>query len=218
MAVTDVAGAPSSEQPPAKPMDLPRRAVPVTVAEYAALPERPGVRAELLDGVVYEVQFPKGRHVQVRSRLYDLLRAQQQAHGWPGRFECEAGVELVPGQRETLVGPDVALFSPDQVAAWDPDGYLGGAPVLAVEIRSTHDRAKLIAMKLSRYLEAGTRLVWIVDPRPRQRSVTVYALDAEGGMAEPLVVRGAAPDQRLTGGDVLPGLDLPLAAIWEGIR
>jgi Uma2 family endonuclease len=187
----------------------------VTVAAYAALPEREGVTAELIDGVVYEVQLPERRHVQVRDRIVDLLREAQREHGWPGRFLTEAGVEVLPGLRESLLGPDVALFTTEQVEGGDPDGYLQGPPRLAVEIRSAHDRARLIAMKVSRYQEAGTPLLWVVDPRPGRRGVTVYALGDDGEPADPRVLVG---DAVLDGGAVLPGLRLPLPALFEGIR
>jgi Uma2 family endonuclease len=194
----------------------PRVRVPkVTVEEYAVLPEREGVVTELLDGVVFEVQFPTKRHVQVARRLIGILREQQRAHGWPGEFLSEHfGVELVPGLRETVVGPDIALLSQEQIEAAGPEDYFPGPPVLAVEVRSTNDRARMIARKLSRYQEAGAPLVWVVDPRPRRRSVAVYALGDEGEPADPRVLGG---DATLDGGDVLPGLAIPLPALWRGI-
>lgn len=54
------------------------------------------------------------------------------------------------------------------------------------------------------YLDAGTSLVWVVQPR--RRIVTVYTPDHIGR------VLGEADE--LDGGDVLPGFRLPVTAIF----
>jgi Uma2 family endonuclease len=80
------------------------------------------------------------------------------------------------------------------------------APDLAVEVLSKGNSKAEIALKLREYFEAGTRLVWLVDPRTR--SVRVHTspsdstrLDADTGAA-------------LDGGLVLPGFRLPLTDLF----
>ena len=58
--------------------------------------------------------------------------------------------------------------------------------------------------RVAEWLEAGTRAVWVVDPR--SRTVTIHKL-------------GAAPrlldeSDTLFGGDVLPGFELTVAEIF----
>jgi Uma2 family endonuclease len=58
---------------------------------------------------------------------------------------------------------------------------------------------------VSDFLEAGTRLVWVVDPL--KRSARVYR--ADGGVDE------VDADGRLSGEDVIPGLTIPLSEMVD---
>lgn len=80
-----------------------------------------------------------------------------------------------------------------------------GAPDLAVEVLSPSDDPVDVQQKVRDYLEAGARLVWVVAPSAR--AVTVYRAD---GSAR-LLREGEA----LEGEDVLPGLHIPLAELFE---
>ena len=51
-------------------------------------------------------------------------------------------------------------------------GFFPGAPDLAVEVLSPDDRAGEVLEKVRDWLAAGTRSVWVVDPRTR--TVTVH--------------------------------------------
>jgi Uma2 family endonuclease len=85
-----------------------------------------------------------------------------------------------------------------------PQGFIRGAPDLAVEILSPNDDPIEIQQKVRDYLEAGSRLVWVVAPRPR--TVTVYRADGSARLVrEP---------EALDGEDVLPGFVLPLAELF----
>lgn len=77
-------------------------------------------------------------------------------------------------------------------------------PDLAVEVLSEGNRAAEIERKLDDYFRAGVRLVWLVDCD--RRTVTVYT-----SRTDPQVLDSAAT---LTGGDVLPGFELPLAQLF----
>ncbi len=74
-------------------------------------------------------------------------------------------------------------------------------PDLVIEVLSkSNTRSKEMARKLQEYFRAGVRLVWYVDPS--KRTVTVYtAVDRSTVLRE---------DQRLDGGDVLPGFSLSI--------
>ncbi len=83
-----------------------------------------------------------------------------------------------------------------------------GAPDLAVEILSPSNRLAEVAEKVSEYLVAGARAVWVVDPR--KHSVTVHQPQADPR------VYGAGDE--LDGGEVLPGFRLPLSKLFEVLR
>ncbi|MFZ1933405.1 MAG: Uma2 family endonuclease [Thermoguttaceae bacterium] len=102
--------------------------------------------------------------------------------------------------------PDVCFIS------WDrfPGGRLPKTPIpavapdLAVEVLSDSNTEGEMRRKLQDYFTAGVRLVWYVDPRTRTASAytspehcTVFD---ENGV--------------LTGGDVLPGFELPLRELF----
>src|SRR5690606_16912207 len=79
------------------------------------------------------------------------------------------------------------------------------APDLAVEVLSEGNTPGEMQRKRREYFLAGPPLVWEVDPR--RRVVTVYTAPEEGQ------TRTVA--DMLDGGTVLPGLQLPVARIFE---
>jgi Uma2 family endonuclease len=62
--------------------------------------------------------------------------------------------------------------------------------------------------KIREYFEAGVRVVWIIDRK--KRSARVYSAPGQS-----ILVRA---DQALDGGDVLPGLVVPLGDLFDSIR
>jgi Uma2 family endonuclease len=89
--------------------------------------------------------------------------------------------------------------------ARDPMRFIVGAPDFAVEVRSEHDYGpaaeRALAAKRADYFEAGTRVVWDVDPLAE--TITVYragdpdnpAVCSHGDTAE---AEPAVPNWRLT--------------------
>jgi Uma2 family endonuclease len=76
------------------------------------------------------------------------------------------------------------------------------APDLVIEIISENDHYSEVDAKVDRYLEDGVELV--VDPR--QKTVTIRGHD----LYKKLRVGDA-----LTGMNVIPGFEMPVAAIFE---
>ena len=103
--------------------------------------------------------------------------------------------------------PDVAFVS----AARFPDGKSPRGPIpaiapdLAVEVLSESNTRMEMSIKLQEYFTAGTRLVWYVDPK--SKSVDVYTAADR--------METLAGDAILTGGDVLPGFQTPVSAIFD---
>lgn len=79
------------------------------------------------------------------------------------------------------------------------------APDLAVEVLSASNTKREMERKLNDYFTAGVELVWIIDPATR--SAEVY--DARNQR------RVVSFDESLSGGDVLPGFELPLKQLFE---
>ena len=79
-------------------------------------------------------------------------------------------------------------------------------PDLVVEILSENNTPREIEEKRQDYFNAGSKLMWVVDPEARV--VAVYT----GKTGNPIVLTAA---DTLDGGAVLPGFTLPLAELFD---
>ncbi len=59
-------------------------------------------------------------------------------------------------------------------------GFCDGAPDLAIEVLPPSEKASEVQVKVYESLTAGTRLVWVVDPR--SETVTAYHPSGEAHM------------------------------------
>jgi Uma2 family endonuclease len=97
--------------------------------------------------------------------------------------------------------------SAERIAATvqSPEGYFPGPPDLAVEVVSPFDTYTEVEEKVAEWLEAGTRVVVVVDPRRRTAAVHrsragIEVLGAKGSLTIP---------------DLLPGWSAALAEIFK---
>ena len=100
--------------------------------------------------------------------------------------------------------PDVAFVRRERLPDPPPRGYAALAPDLVVEVLSPDDRPGEVLSKIGDWLEAGTSLVWVVDPE--QRTARVYRSD--GSQAH------LTESDRLDGETVLPGFECELRRIF----
>jgi Uma2 family endonuclease len=106
---------------------------------------------------------------------------------------------------DTVRAPDFAFVRAERIPPEGvPPGFWPGAPDLALEVISPSDRFGAVMEKVDEYLDAGTRMVVVVDPE--KRITRVFRPD------RPMRVLG--PDDELDGDDVLPGFTLPLSQVW----
>jgi Uma2 family endonuclease len=176
----------------------------VTVEELWALPEKPGVRYELVAGELVEVPAAGALHNLIAALVYELLRAFVREHDLGLVFTDGMGY-ILDRDPDLLRIPDVSFVSwarvPEDGA---PEGYWPGAPDLAVEVVSPHDRADDVHDKVREYLESGARLVWVLWPK--RRSVTAHTPDG--------VTRELDSDDELLGGDALPDFRVRVADLF----
>ena len=173
----------------------------VTVEEFAAHASE-GVW-ELLDGEPIELTPAAGKSSRIGGRLLSLALAdhvEPSEFGWA--FPAETGFVLF-ADRETVRSPDAAVVSRDRFAE-PPDSFVPLAPDLAVEVLSPSDRMADALAKVAMYPQAGTSLVWLVDPKTR----TVVVFRSE---MNPVTL---GESDTLDGGDVLPGFSVPVAEIF----
>ena len=139
-----------------------------TIDDYYALPD--DRRAELIDGVFYDMAAPHYVHQAVLGKLYSLLDSCIHAHHMPCRvFPSPCDVRL-DNDDYTMVQPDLVIICsrPDIIHAARYDG----APDMVVEILSPSTRTKDLYLKLRKYRQAGVREYWIVDID--RQTVTVH--------------------------------------------
>ncbi len=108
---------------------------------------------------------------------------------------------------ERIMKPDVAFVSTTQLTGNKTDKTKGFPipPDLAVEVVSPSDVQSRIAEKALAYLNAGTRLVWVLEPV--SQTVTVYRSERD--------IETLTRDDTLTGEDVVPGFSCPVAHLFE---
>lgn len=177
----------------------------ITIEDLWEMPEKPGVRFELVDGELVEVPGAGAVHTMIMVTLFKLLSECSQRHQYGIVFPDGLGYILSPHPGRLRI-PDVSFVSRDRIPSTGiPEGFWPGAPDLAVEIVSPNDRAEDVHAKVGEYLEAGARAVWVLWPR--ERSVTVYG--AAGSVNE------LGPDDELDGGDVLPGFSVRVDKLFD---
>ena len=164
----------------------------VTAGELPALSARfsaRGKRTELVGGGLVVMAPAGGRHGQVAHTLALFIGVHVRNRSLGRVFAAETGFVL-RRDPDTVRAPDVAFVARGRLGVEEtPAGFLELAPDLAVEVVSPGDSTAAIRDKVRDWLDAGTRLVWVV--RPRTRSVDVH--------------RPGRPAETLRDGDVLEG-------------
>ena len=172
----------------------------ISIEEFAAQ-SRDGVW-ELVDGVPVAVTPSSDRSGWVSGRVFSRLERFVDAHKLGWAFPAETGFILF-NNRAIVRSPDAAYVRKDRLPNLT-EGFVPVAPDLAVEVLSPSDRLADAMSKVTMYLQAGVRLVWLVDPS--ERTVTIIRPDG----ALKLLEEG----DTLDGDDVLPGFSVPVAEIF----
>lgn len=168
----------------------------LTFEEFERLPDEPG-KDELLDGELIHLPPPQFRHLRIAHKLFLLLTRYREALCAPselGEIYIEGGYKL--GHRSWLQ-PDVSITHPNQ-----PRGiYLEGAPLIAIEVISESNRPDRVDRKRRKYLEHGSREVWVVYPD-----------------TETVVIHKPGESREYSGtltSDLLPGLTIDLKQFFQ---
>ena len=109
--------------------------------------------------------------------------------------------------------PNKAVRAPDvswiEKSRWDAlpqserEDFASICPDFVLELRSASDTLPNVREKMDEYIANGCRLAWLVDLN--QQQTLVYSIDGS--------VRVVPFDQKLDGGEVMPGLELTMADV-----
>src|SRR3989440_3903634 len=188
---------------PAEHAYVPDMTAPLMTAEELLQTSIPHKRTELVHGRLVVHEPPGGRHGHVAAKLALRLGQHIDLTGAGDLFVGDVGFTLRRNP-DTVRGPDLAFVWRERLPQPIPHTYLELAPDLVVEVLSQNDRPGETLAKVGDWLDAGARLVWLIDPE--RRIARVYRPDGSESTI--------AADGQLDGEDVLPGFACTLAGIF----
>ena len=165
--------------------------------------------AEFLENDIDGYEYIKGELVPMSppTRIHSKISVNVIRHLDRHVRENQLGevhVEATFQVGERGLKPDVAFVSTPHLEGDENKGF-PIPPDLAIEVVSPSDVQWRVVDKAFAYLDAGTRLVWVLDPR--SQTVTVYR--SESNIA--LLMR----EDTLTGEDAVPGFACPVSQLFE---
>ena len=175
----------------------------VTAEELLDMPDD-GFRYELVRGELRKMAPAGSGHsisgVRIAAPLFNHVNANNL-----GKVFGSDGGFLLARNPDTVRAPDVAFVRRERVEAVGiPSGYWPGPPDLAVEIISPNDRYTEVYEKVDEWLEAGSGMVVVVNPRNRTATVRIPGMN-------PVILNEG---DTLDGGEVVPGWRMLVADIF----
>ncbi len=182
------------KSPPSVPKSIPTT---MTLAEFLEN-DVPGY--EYAEGELIPMPPATRRHGKISVSIIRYLDPYVYENGLGELYTAETAFQV--GER--VMKPDVAFVSTDHLDV-NEDEKFPIPPDLAIEVVSPTDVQYRIVRKAFDYLEAGTRLVWVLDPVAK--TVTVYRSKSD--------IELLTSEATLTGEDVVPGFTCPVEKLFE---
>lgn len=132
--------------------------VPLTLADYHALPEGPPYY-EFEGGELILMNRPHANHQAVILKLGGVLDRYVTEKGL-GQVWPEVEVDLDPGHGYI---PDLTFLAKEHAAQLSPQGVITGAPDLVVEVLSPTTARRDRTQKFRAYQAARVAWLWLVD-------------------------------------------------------
>ena len=181
-------------------------AIRYTADDLLRMPERDGVRYELVNGELKTMTPTGGAHGVIVAELTTALHQHARAHRL-GRVFGESTGFVLRRDPDTVRAPGVSFVAAERLPAAVPAGYLHLAPDLAVEVVSPSDTVTELGRKVEEYVRAGVRSIWVVDPS--NRTVTVHTPDRG--------VTVLRESDALDGGEIIPGFRYSITELFAAI-
>lgn len=176
----------------------------VTAGELLRMPDD-DFRYELVEGELRKMVPAGSTHGRIAINITTPLDQYARNEDLGVVFAAETGFHIA-SDPDTVRAPDVAFVRRERAeATGDIEGFWPGAPDLAVEVLSPNDTYAEVEEKVFDWLDAGTQMVLVVNPR--KRTVTIYR------SRDDIVV--LTEDDIIDGGNVVPGWTLPVRAVFD---
>jgi Uma2 family endonuclease len=180
--------------------------IPEPISAVSIVPD--DMLYEVVDGQI-RAKAVGAREIAIATLLIEFLAPFVRAHRLGKVFgEMIFRIDI---PKDLQRRPDVAYVSksrwaldrpvPD-AAAWDV------VPDLAIEVVSPTNGAVGLQSKIEEYFAAGVSRVWVIYPK--QKKIHIYVSTTQ--------IHVLQLGDELDGGDLIPGVRLPLAALFEDNR
>ena len=143
-----------------------------TLEDYYEIPD--DIRVELIDGVLYTMNSPTSVHQLIAGYIYGkVFQYVAEKKG-----KCLPMISPIDVQLDC---DDKTMVQPDVVIVCDRDKVIMrcvyGAPDFVVEVLSKSTKKKDSVVKLHKYMNAGVREYWMIDPH--RKVVIVYNFESD---------------------------------------
>jgi len=169
--------------------------------EYVPKLIDPEKQIEIVDGKVEIKEMPGLRSSGTAMRIAVKIGIYLEKNLIGELYGADATFTI--GKDERM--PDVSFVSNEKLKDGEPVTKADFAPDLAIEVVSPTDAYSKILKKIRKYLEAGVKQVWLVEPE--FHTVAVYQ--------PPMKSETLTVEDTLSCEEILPGFQLPLKEIFR---
>jgi len=177
----------------------------LTYQDYLELPEEPGFRIEILEGMVVKEPSPNVSHQRVLRRLLRVLE------DYFSEVDPEGEVFIAPLDvtfyDTTVVQPDIFYVAGEQKRIVK-DERVDGPPTMVVEVISPSSGRKDRLQKMKIYQKVKIQHYWLVNPGER-------AFECFGLIHGVYALLAAGLDEDIIEHPMFPGLSISLQELWK---
>jgi Uma2 family endonuclease len=164
--------------------------------------QHPDHRLELVDGEII-IMSPCGLEsdevaAEIIAQLRNWVRPRKL-----GRIAASSAGYILPNASEDVRAPDASFIRADRLKRTTNE-FAQLVPDLMFEVASKSDRPEKLRSKIRTFLELGTQVGILVDPR-------IHTLEIHHAGQEAIVLRDG---DVLTLPELLPGWEMEVASIW----